>query len=111
MSSNQNKADHILYKVYFRLMIPDILFHLGFESTRDNKRILHDFHKRVLGYKTIAGIPEENVKHFLRDVGVFWADRGIFVRTKKIQPIGIESKAFSDIVIINGESKRVWDLL
>lgn len=92
-------------------MISDILFNLGFDSTKENKMILHDFHKRVLGYKTIAGVSEETIRHFLRDVGVFWAERGIFVRTRKIQPIGIEHMAFSDIVIINGEKKTVWDLL
>ena len=93
-------------------MIPDILYKLGFESTKENKRILHDFHKRMLGYKTIAGITEERLSHFLRDVTVYWAvEHGIFVRIKKNQPIGIEQKAFSDIIMVEGKSKRIWDVL
>lgn len=111
MNSKQNKADHLLYRVYFKLMIPDILYKLGFESTKDNKRILHDFHKRVLGYKSIAGVSDESIGHFLRDVGVFWAERGIFVRTRRNQPVGIELMSFSDVIMVDGKSKRVWDLL
>jgi hypothetical protein len=101
MNSNQNKANHVLYKLYWSLILRDILYKLGYDSTDKNKITLHNFHKRVLDYKSIAGVPHETVSHFLRDVGVFWAERGIFVRMNRRQEDGIENRPLSDI----------WDLL
>ena len=101
MNSKQNKADHILYRVYYSLMASDILHRLGFDATQENKKILHEFHKRVLGYKSIADASHETVSHFLRDVGVFWAERGIFVRSKEVQPWGLEDMPLSEL----------WDVL
>lgn len=84
-------ADPILYRVYFSLMCQDILFELGFNATKENKLILHEFHKRILGYKTIAGESQEIVSQFLLEVCVFWGSEfGIFVRTSKKQTKGIE---------------------
>ena len=109
---SEHIADHLLYRTYYKLILGDILYHLGHEPTAKNKDILHKFHKRVLGYKTIAGLTQEQLSVFLFAVGVFWAERGIFVRTRKVQPIGIENRAFSDYVKMpNGEMKQVWDLL
>jgi hypothetical protein len=34
---------------------------------------------------------------FLCEVGIFWAERGIFVRTNRKQEIGIEQKPLKDI--------------
>lgn len=101
MNSSPNKADHILYRVYYSLIMNDVLHRLGFDATQDNKKILHEFHKRVLGYKSIADASNETVSHFLRDVGVFWAERGIFVRSKESQPWGLEELPLSEL----------WDLL
>jgi hypothetical protein len=84
-------ADPILYRVYFSLMCKDILFELGFNATKENKAILHEFHKRILNYKTIAGMSQQVVSGFLLDVTIFWATNfGIFVRTSKKQMKGIE---------------------
>jgi hypothetical protein len=84
-------ADPILYRVYFRLMMQDILHELGFDATKENKAILHEFHKRILNYKTIAGMSQQVVSEFLLEVTVFWATNfGIFVRTSKKQMKGIE---------------------
>jgi len=92
-------------------MAEDILHHLGFDATVKNKEALHKFHKRVLGYKTIAGLTQEQLSVFLFAVCVFWAERGIFVRTNGRQPWGIERMGFSDIVEVDGKEKQVWDLL
>lgn len=104
-------------------MCGDILFHLGydettkkvregFEPTQENKEILHDFHKRVLGYSTISGRKEEVVSRFLQEVVIFWSvEQGIFVRTSKKQPLWIERLGFSDIVTIDGKDYQVRDLL
>ena len=101
MNSNQNKANHLLYRTYYSLICGDILHKLGFDATKENKKILHDFHKRVLGYKSIADATQESMSHFLRDVGVFWAERGIFVRSRAEQPFGLENLPLS----------QLWDLL
>lgn len=93
-------------------MMGDILFHLGFEPTQKNKEILHDFHKRVLGYDTISGRKESVVNRFLQDVTIFWAtEKGIFVRTSRKQPMWIELMGFSDIVEVDGKEYLVRDLL
>lgn len=78
-------------------MLRDILFYLGYDSTRQNKRILHEWHKRVLGYTSIAGKEDNVIKNFLFEVGVFWAERGIFVRTNRKQEIGIENQPLKEI--------------
>lgn len=84
-------ADPILYRVYFSLMCQDILHGLEFDATKENKAILHEFHKRILNYKTIAGESQQIVSEFLLEVTVFWATNfGIFVRTSKKQMKGIE---------------------
>ena len=91
MKSTNEFADPILYRVYFSLMCKDILFELGFNATQENKLILHEFHKRILNYKTIAGMPQNIVSEFLLEVTIFWATNfGIFVRTSRKQEKGIE---------------------
>jgi hypothetical protein len=85
-------ADPILFRLYWSLMMGDILFRLGFPPTKKNKDVLHDFHKRMFGYKTISGQPHEAVSHFLFEIVVFWASEfGFFIRTSKKQPYDIES--------------------
>jgi len=94
-------------------MLVDLLFKLNREITAENKEALHEFHKRELGYETIAGQSQELVKRFLFDVGVYWAvEHGIFVRTRKDQPYDIQSLPFSAWVKCeDGEYRQVWDLL
>jgi hypothetical protein len=105
-------CDPILYRLYFGLMAEDILFHLGFEPTAKNKEILHEFHKRVLGYSTISGRKEEVVSRFLQEVTIFWSvEKGIFVRTSRKQPLWIELMGFSDIVKVEGKEYTVRELL
>lgn len=101
---NDEPADPHLYRLYWKLMLEDILDKLGqetgciFPPTKENKLILHDFHKRILGYETIAGRSQEVVSRFLFEVGVFWSvEMGIFVRTSTIQPPDIENRPFSEI--------------
>jgi hypothetical protein len=97
-SHKKEFADPILYRIYFSLMCKDILFELGFNATQENKAILHEFHKRILGYKTIAGMPQIIVSEFLLEVTIFWATNfGIFVRTSRKQPKGIEWLPLSKI--------------
>lgn len=101
-STSDDIADPILYRVYFKLMMSDILHELGFDATKENKAILHDFHKRILKYKTIKGMPHSVVSMFLLEVTIFWATEfGIFVRTSAKQNKGIEWLPF----------KKVKDLL
>jgi len=106
-SQSEDSADHILYRTYYALMMADILHHLGFDATARNKATLHAFHKKMLGYKTISGATHEELSVFLFAVGVFWAERGIFVRSSGRQPWGIENMP------LNGsyEGKKIWDLL
>ena len=106
--SIQNEiGDPALYRLYWKLVLGDVLYHLGFDATPANKHLLHDFHKRVLGYKTTANRPKEVLSRFITEVTIFWAERGIFVRTSGRQPLGIEMMDLFDIY----KGKRVWDLL
>lgn len=102
-----NPANHLLYRVYFKLMLGDVCAFLGCEPTSENKKILHDFHKRVLGFSTISGKSEETVSRFLRGVEILWAEQGLFVRSSGRQPEGIENMELSAMY----KGKRVWDLL
>ena len=88
---------HILFKLYYGLMLPDIIHRLGFDATAENKEILHAFHKRVLKYHSIAGASHESLSKFLFEVGVFWAERGIFVRSNSRQEWGLEEKPLADL--------------
>ena len=90
-------ADPILYRLYFSIITRDILYKLGFDSNKRNKQILHEFHKRVLNYETIAGQSQEIVSTFIAEVLLFWAEQGIFVRSNSRQEIGMEDKALSEI--------------
>jgi hypothetical protein len=97
-SQVSDRANHILYKTYYSLMMGDILHKLGYSPTKKHKEILHDFHKRIFGYKTISGLSHEALSHFLFDVVVFWAsEKGFFIRTKRNQPYDIENRPFSEV--------------
>ena len=80
------KTDPFFYRVYYRVMLPDLLKKLNAEVTPKNKGIIHDFNKRVLGYKSIAGLSEEVLRLFMYEVAVWWAtERGIFICVSKKQ--------------------------
>jgi hypothetical protein len=101
-SAQNDIADPLLYRVYWRLCLSDILFHLGYESTPKNKELLHEFHKRVLGYDSTARRSQKAMSRFIQDVCIFWAvEKGIFVRTSKKQPLYIELMELS----------KIWNLL
>lgn len=85
-SARDEIADPILYRTYFKVILPDLIRKLGSEVTPKNKELLHDFHKRILGYKSIAGRSHEFVSLFLFEVCAWWAmEMGIFVCTSKKQ--------------------------
>ena len=95
-------ANPLLYRLYWKLCLEDILFHLGFEPTAKHKEILHDFHKRVLGYDSTSKRTQEVMSRFIMDVCIFWSvEKGIFVRNSGRQPRGIEMMELSE----------VWNLL
>jgi hypothetical protein len=94
---NSDIADPILYRTYWGLFLEDILLKLKFVPTAKNKQILHDFHKRVLGYETIAGRSREIVSMFIFEASVFWAERGIFARTSRKQEWGIENMPLAEL--------------
>lgn len=97
-SAGGDRANHMLYKVYWGLVLPDALHGLGMDATKDNKLWLHDEHKRVLGYESISGMTHEALSMFIFEVTVYHAvEHGIFVRTNKKQPIGIEHKNLHDV--------------
>jgi len=84
-------ADHKLYRLYWKIMLEDILAKLGYEPTKENKEILHEFHKRVIAYTTIAGQSQEVVSMFLFQVTVFWAtEKGFFIRSSRKQDYNME---------------------
>jgi hypothetical protein len=100
MSSTEKDeiADPVLYRLYFGFMIPDILHKIGENATDNTKQELHEFHKKVLGYLSIAGQSQETVSMFLFQVCVWWAvEKGLFVRTKEEQPIDIELRPLSEV--------------
>jgi hypothetical protein len=83
------------------LSLKDILAFLGYPPSKEAKLILHEFHKRVLGYESIAGRSHEVVSRFLAEVVVFWAEQGLFVRTSGRQPVEIQDMDLADC----------WDIL
>ena len=97
MKISNEFADPLLYRTYWTLCLGDILFYLGYEPTKEAKLLLHEFHKRVLGYDSTANRTQEVVSRFIQDVCIFWAERGIFVRTSGRQPLYIELMDFKDV--------------
>jgi len=100
-----------MYKLYWGFMLNDICRNLGLPPTGYVKSRLHEIHKNALNYDTTAGQPQWKVSQFLFEVCALWACFGVFVRTRRDQPVGIEWRAFTDLVEVNGVKKRVWDLL
>jgi hypothetical protein len=99
--AKNNIADPILYRLYWSIVLREILYHLGYDATRRNKSILHTFHKRVLGYSSTAGESREIYSNFISEVLLLWAERGIFIRTKRDQPVNIQDMELS----------KIWDKL
>lgn len=89
--------DSEFYRLYWKLCLEDILAHLGAENTKENKKLLHNFHKRVLGYDSTSGRSSKVLSRFLNDVIILWAEQGIFVRTSGRQPKGIEDMDLCDV--------------
>ena len=100
MKSTQ-KADPVLWRLYFGFMIPDIAHKLGLDATPYVKKRLHEIHKKYLKYNSTAGASHETMSRFLFEVCALWACHGIFVRTKESQPLDIEYRDLKD----------VWELL
>jgi len=92
-----SKADPILYRLYYGLMLPDIAHKNGLDATPYVKKRLHDIHKKYLKYESIAGKPQWMVSQFLFEVCALWACFGIFVRTKEEQPMDILEKPLKDV--------------
>ncbi len=97
-SASNDIADPHLYKLYWSLMLNDICHKQGIDATKKNKEAIHEFHKRVLGYETIAGRTQDVVSRFLFEVCVYWSvEKGIFVRTNSNQPYDIERLPLSEV--------------
>jgi hypothetical protein len=96
-SARSDIADPVLYRTYWKLCLGDILLHLGHPATKENKELLHSFHKRVLGYDSTASKSQDVMSRFILDVTILWAEQGIFVRTSGKQPLGIEMMELSEV--------------
>ena len=111
MTSVNDIANPVLYRLYWGFMLPDICRNKGLPPTNMVKERLHEIHKKYLKYNTIAGQSQRVVSQFLFEVCALWACYGVFVRTNEDQPIGIEKMNLYDTIEVRGEEKRVWDLL
>lgn len=113
-SQSEGVAGPKLHRTYRSLMLNDILYGLRekykvyipehitnkgvTEPIPQARRVLHDFHKRLFGVKTLRGMKQEQLSKFLYEVGVFWAvEQGIFVRTNGNQPENLKSKPLSTL--------------
>ena len=110
-SPNEQKGNPVLWRLYFGFMLVDICRSKGLPPTPYVKERLHEIHKKYLKYPITRGISHERMSQFLFEVCALWACYGVFVRTKESQPIGIEHMGFSETVKVDGDEKRVWDLL
>jgi len=95
------KADPVLWRLYWGYMLPDIAHKIGLDATPYVKNRLHEIHKKYLKYPSTAGSSQERMSKFLFEVCALWACHGIFVRTREDQPLGIEDM----------ELHNVWHLL
>jgi len=95
------RANPVLWRLYWGYMLPDIAHKIGLDATPYVKNRLHEIHKKYLKYPTTKGVPQEVMSKFIFEVCALWACFGIFVRTRQDQPIGIEYM----------ELAKIWDLL
>jgi hypothetical protein len=95
------RANPVLWRLYWGYMLPDIAHKKGLDATPYVKNRLHEIHKKHLKYPTTAGISQKLMSQFLFEVCALWACFGVFVRTREDQPLDIENKELHDI----------WDLL
>jgi len=100
-SQNDDKANPVLWRLYWGYMLPDIAHKLGMDATLYVKNRLHEIHKKYLKYSSTAGSSHERMSKFIFEVCALWACHGMFVRTREDQPLGIEEL----------ELKNVWHLL
>ena len=98
---NDDIADPILYRTYYSIMLMDVLEAIGLPTTKENKELVHEYHKTVLGYDSISGLSHAQLSFFLLEVTIYWAERGLFVRTNRKQFKGIEKIPLS----------LIWDRL
>ena len=98
MKSQETPNDevHKLYKTYWALILPDICLHLKLPITEENKRRLHDSHKKIYECESIAGRPYEYVSDFITTIVAWYAtEMGIFIRTRKDMPEDIDKLPLS----------------
>ena len=92
------KADSVLYALYWGFLLTDLCYQLHITPTNENKKDLHEKSKEALGYKSIAGLDNEGMRKYLFLFLCEWAvEKGIFIRTSDKMPIGIENYNLSEI--------------
>lgn len=112
MTSQSKQYSHHLYRLYWRLCLGDLCHKLELDATDENKRWLHEHNKRVVGVTSTADKDEEFMSNFIMEVCAWWAvEKGIFVRTNRKQPVDIQYRSFLEVVNVEGEKKRIIDLL
>ena len=96
-SQNDDKANPVLWRLYWGYMIPDIAHKLGLDATPYVKNRLHEIHKKYLKYSSTAGSSHERMSKFIFEVCALWACHGMFVKTREDQPDGIEWMPLKDV--------------
>jgi hypothetical protein len=96
-SKSEQRANPVLWRLYWGFMLPDIAHKVGLDATPYVKSRLHEIHKKHLKYYTTKGSTQERMGKFLFEVCALWACFGIFVRTREDQPLDILDKPLKEV--------------
>jgi hypothetical protein len=98
MPSQERNSEELakLYRAYWALILPDACKHLDIPPTMDNKRRLHESHKKIFGCESIAGESYDFVSEFVYSTVAWYAvELGIFLRTSGAMPEDINDLPLS----------------
>lgn len=97
LQNQEERASSKLYRVYWKLYLTDLCEKLDIYPSERMRRQLHKEFKEYLGYKSTAGMTEEQMSLFLYEVlAAAASELGIFIRSSLKQPKDIQEMPLQD---------------
>ena len=86
-----------LYRTYWALVMSDACIQLEVAPTKENKRRLHEAHKKIYGCESTSGFNYEEISKFVNYITGWYAQElGITLRTSGKQPENLDDLPLSE---------------
>jgi hypothetical protein len=97
MNLPKDNEGHQLLKLYWGLILVDACLANEIPPTAENKRRLHEAHKKIYRCKSISGQDVNFLSDFINEiVGWYASEMGYFIRTSGSMPPDINNMALED---------------